>query len=347
MRPFHIHKRALLMQHIISIIVAFLMHLPELIALSDLEMGYNLFPDIHWINVSYEILFTYLSILLLFILNRKIFIPDSHVPEISWKRVAISFILTLVVCNLLGKGFVFLHQHFDVPAINATLHHYLHPLRDILIACIVTGTCYLEYQNLRSRRMLLENEQLRTENLVNQYETLKSQLNPHMLFNSLNTLYSLIRESPQKAQQFLQELSRVMRYTLHDNLAHTVSLAEEMEFVHSYTYLLQMRYEDNLHFEIDIPQEALTRKLPPMAVQMLVENAVKHNEISNRHPLTIHIGAKDGQLCISNRLQPKLSSSSGTCIGLANLSKRYQLLFGQNITIEETETDFKVTLPLI
>ena len=98
---------------------------------------------------------------------------------------------------------------------------------------------------------------------------------------------------------------------------------------------------------VDIPQEALTRKLPPMAVQMLVENAVKHNEISNRHPLTIHIGAKDGQLCISNRLQPKLSSSSGTCIGLANLSKRYQLLFGQNITIEETETDFKVTLPLI
>lgn len=347
MRPLSIHKKELLMQHIIAVIVAFLMHLPELIALSEPDMGNSLFPDIHWLNVSYEILFTYLSMWLLFVLNRKLFMLGGNVPNIGWRRVALSFVLTLVVCNLLGKGFVFLHQHFDVPAINATLHHYLHPLRDILIACIVTGTCYVEYQNQRSRRVLLENEQLRTENLINQYETLKSQLNPHMLFNSLNTLYSLIRESPQKAQQFLQELSRVMRYTLHDNLAHTVSLAEEMEFVHSYIYLLQMRYEDNLHFEVHIPQEALGRKIPPMAVQMLIENAVKHNEISNRHPLTIHIDAHNDLLCISNRLQPKLSGNSGTRIGLSNLSKRYRLLFERDITIEETATDFKVTLPLI
>lgn len=176
--------------------------------------------------------------------------------------------------------------------------------------------------------MLLENEQLRTENLVNQYETLKSQLNPHMLFNSLNTLYSLIRESPDKAQNYLQELSRVMRYTLHDNL-------------------LQMRYEDNLKFDIHIPQELLQRQVPPMAVQMLVENAVKHNEISNRNPLTVYICTEGNSLCVSNRIQPKLSDSSSTCIGLANLSKRYQLLLGRDITIEENNKNFKVTLPLI
>ena len=195
--------------------------------------------------------------------------------------------------------------------------------------------------------MLLENEQLRSENLVNQYEALKSQLNPHMLFNSLNTLYSLIRESPEKAQNYLQELSRVMRYTLHDNLSHTVSLNEEMSFVRSYIYLLQMRYEDNLNFDIDLPQELMRRQVPPMAVQMLVENAVKHNEISNRNPLTIRIHAEGNALCVSNRIQPKLTDSSSTCIGLANLSKRYRLLFGQDITIEENEKDFKVTLPLI
>ena len=198
-----------------------------------------------------------------------------------------------------------------------------------------------------SAAVLLENEQLRSENLVNQYEALKSQLNPHMLFNSLNTLYSLIRESPDKAQNYLQELSRVMRYTLHDNLSHTVSLNEEMSFVHSYLYLLQMRYEDNLHFDIDIPQELLQRQVPPMAVQMLVENAVKHNEISNRNPLTIRIHAEGNGLCVSNRIQPKLTDSSSTCIGLANLSKRYRLLFGKDITIEESNNDFKVTLPLI
>ena len=347
MKLFHVHKRFLLMLNAISVIVAFLMHLPELIALSDPVSGSRLFPDIHWANVSYEILFTYFSILLLFFINVKMIMRDNSSTGLGWKRVALTFVLTLIVCNLLGKGFVYAHQHFGIPAITAMLHHYLHPLRDILIACIVTGTCYLGHQNQRSRRMLLENEQLRTENLVNQYEALKSQLNPHMLFNSLNTLYSLIRESPDKAQNYLQELSRVMRYTLHDNLSHTVSLNEEMNFVRSYTYLLQMRYEDNLHFDIDIPQELLQRQVPPMAVQMLVENAVKHNEISNRNPLAIRIRAEEDKLCVSNHIQPKLSNSSSTCIGLANLSKRYRLLFGQDITIEENKKDFKVTLPLI
>ena len=138
-----------------------------------------------------------------------------------------------------------------------------------------------------------------------------------------------------------------MRYTLHDNLSHTVALNEEMSFVRSYIYLLQMRYEDNLNFDIDIPQELLQRQVPPMAVQMLVENAVKHNEISNRNPLTIRIYSEGKDLCVSNRIQPKLSDSSSTCIGLANLSKRYQLLFKRDITIEENEKTFKVTLPLI
>lgn len=335
------------MLNAISILVAFLMHLPELIALSDPVAGSNLFPDVHWANVSYEIIFTFFSILLLFILNVIIMMPDNKTTVLGWKRVTITFIFTLIVCNLLGKGFVYIHQNLGVPAITAVLHHYLHPLRDTLIACIVTGTCYFEYQNQRSRRVLLENEQLRTENLVNQYEALKSQLNPHMLFNSLNTLYSLIRESPDKAQNYLQELSRVMRYTLHDNLSHTVSLNEEMSFVRSYIYLLQMRYEDNLIFDIDIPTDLLQKQVPPMAVQLLVENAVKHNEISNKNPLTIRIFVEGNGLCVSNRIQPKLSDSSSTCVGLANLSKRYKLLFGQDITIEDKENNFKVTLPLI
>ena len=320
MKLFHIHKRFLLMMNAISILVAFLMHLPELIALSEPEAGSRLFPDVHWANVSYEILFTYLSTVLLFFLNIGMMRLNKPTAELSWRRVAVTFVVTLAACNLLGKGFVYAHEHFGVPAITAMLHHYLHPLRDILIACIVTGTSYLDHQSRRSQRMLLENEQLRTENLVNQYEALKSQLNPHMLFNSLNTLYSLIRESPDKAQNYLQELSRVMRYTLHDN---------------------------QTHFDIDIPQALMQRQVPLMAVQMLVENAVKHNEISNRNPLTIRIGAEGDGLCVSNRLQPKLTDSSSTCIGLANLSKRYRLLFGRDITIEESEKNFKVTLPLI
>ena len=168
------------------------------------------------------------------------------------EKLLLSFLVTWIASNLLGKGFVALHQHFDIPAIDALLHHYLHPLRDFLISVVVTGSCYLMYQNRKSNMVLLENQQLRTENIANQYETLKNQLNPHMLFNSLNTLSTLIRESSDKAQDYLRELSRVLRYTLQDNDSHSVTLAEEMDFVHAYLYLLKMRYEENLNFDIRI-----------------------------------------------------------------------------------------------
>lgn len=331
----------------ISVMVAFLTHFPELIALSGSESNNSLFPGMHWTDVGNEVVFTYLSLILLFFVNEKLFHFNQPFAHIGWKKLLASFVLTWLASSLLGKGFVFLHHRFDIPAIDAMLHHYLHPLRDFLISSLVTGSSYLAYQNRKSRQMLLENQQLRTENIINQYEALKNQLNPHMLFNSLNTLSSLIRESSEKAQLYLQELSKVMRYTLHDNDSHVVTLREEMDFVRSYIYLLQMRYEENLRFDIQIPADLLERKIPPMAIQMLVENAVKHNEISNRHPLTVHIRATDEQVEISNLLQPKLNSPAGTRIGLSNLAKRYRLLHKKEITVTEEDKRFTIHIPLI
>ena len=203
------------------------------------------------------------------------------------------------------------------------------------------------YQNRRSSLIKIENQQLRAENIENQYEALKSQLNPHMLFNSLNTLSALIRESTPKAQDYLQELSRVLRYTLQDNSTHAVSLEEEMEFVHSYIYLMKMRYEDNLIFNIGIKPEAMRRRVPPMSVQMLVENAIKHNEISKRNPLRINLLSTNDTLTASNPLQPKLTSDGGTGIGLDNLSKRYRLLLQKDILIKTENQQFIVSIPLI
>ena len=329
-------NKYVLIVNAISIMVAFLTHFPELITLSNPYSADELsFPGMHWADVGNEVLFTYLSLLFLFFLNEAVFRFNSDMVSIGWKKVICSFVLTWVVSNLLGKCFVYLHQHFDVPAIDAMLHHYLHPLRDFLITCIVTGSCYFFHQNRKSRKMLLENQQLRMENVINQYEALKSQLNPHMLFNSLNTLYLLIRESPDKARHYLEELSRVMRYTLQDNESHSVTLREEMEFVQSYMYLLQVRYEENLQFDIRIHPELMSRKLPPMALQLLVENAVKHNEISNRRPLTVSVIAEGDTVEVSNPLQPKRGGSAGMGIGLANLAKRYQLLYKKDIIVKE------------
>jgi LytS/YehU family sensor histidine kinase len=168
-----------------------------------------------------------------------------------------------------------------------------------------------------------------------------------MLFNSLNTLRSLVRENQDKAQDYIQELSRVLRYTLQSNESQSVSLREEMEFASAYIFLLKMRFENNLQFDIQIGKSFEDYRLPPMAVQVLIENAVKHNEISDRKPLTIHISTdSEGYLSVSNDIQPKRTAASGTGIGLVNLAKRYRLLFKQDIQITE-DKEFTVCIPLI
>ncbi len=332
---------------VISVVVAFLTHFPELISLFDHSGQNSLFSGMSMADVANEILFTFVSLLILFAMNTVLFGFNRPTARITWGKMILSFVLTGFASNLLGQGFVFLHHQFDIPAIDAMVHHYLHPLRDFIITCIVTGSCYMIHLIRKSQQVSVENEQLRSENLVNQFEALKNQLNPHMLFNSLNTLRSLIRETPDKAQDYLQELSRVLRYTLQGNECMSVTLREEMEFVSAYNFLLKMRYEENLEFDIRIEEGAETLLLPPMSVQLLIENAVKHNEISNRHPLVIRVCTTGKQLTVSNPIQRKKTASGGLQIGLANLAKRYSLLFKEEIEVREDNNTFIVTIPLI
>ena len=258
------------------------------------------------------------------------------------------FFLDLLLNGIMGKCFVFLHRTYGIPAIEASVHVYTHPLRDFLLAGIITLSCYLMNRSLKSRKVMMEMQQLKIENIANQFEALKNQLNPHMLFNSLNTLYSLIRESPEKAQEYLNELSKVMRYTLQkDSDSHSITLSEELEIVHSYIYLLKMRYEENLIFNFNLDEAETNRHIPKMAIQMLIENAVKHNEISNRHPLVIDITTRNNSIEVSNNLQLRRGTVSSTGIGLSNLSNRYKLLYKKDIEITETEKRFSVVIPLI
>ena len=315
---------------IISLMVAVLIHFPESVSLFDRFESHSLFPGMKFMDVANEILFTFVSLLILFAINTRLF----HFNQASIKITA-------------AKILFFLHRTFDIPAIDAMVHHYLHPLRDFIMACLVTSSCCIIYLVRRQQLVLIENEQLQAENIRNQYEVLKNQLNPHMLFNSLNTLRSLVRENQDKAQDYIQELSRVLRYTLQSNESQSVSLREEMEFASAYIFLLKMRFENNLQFDIQIAKSFEDYRLPPMAVQVLIENAVKHNEISDRKPLTIHIVTNnEGYLSVSNDIQPKRTAASGTGIGLVNLAKRYRLLFKQDIQITE-DKEFSVCIPLI
>lgn len=349
--------RYTLITNAIGVAVSFAINLPELIALlpfndnvglSNAEMMYSNLTVIQVVN---EILFTYISILILFYINKKILQLIGVGTSIDVRKILFSAVIVWIASSLLSNGFVFLHKLLGISTIDSMAHIYSHPLRNILISSIVTMSSYLMFQNAVSKRVALENQQLKTENIKNQYEALKNQLNPHMLFNSLNTLYSLIREEPDKAQAYLMQLSKVIRYTLNteeNTEANVICLQEELDYVKSYIYLLQMRYEDNLRFNINIDDRLTNRKIPRMAIQLLLENAVKHNEISSVHPLEVNVSSTSNlSLEIANRMQPRRGEIHSNSIGLHNLNKRYQLLFGKSIEISKSDGIFKVTIPLV
>lgn len=218
--------------------------------------------------------------------------------------------------------------------------------RGVLMAVITYFFSRFMTETARKNEILLENEQLKHENLLVQLNSLKNQLNPHFLFNSLNTLSWLINEDKAKSQRYLQKLSQVLRYSLNMQEQSLVPLQEELDLVENYVFLLQMRFVDNLKITQKIPRtEGFV--IPPLSVQLLIENAVKHNVISSGTPLSIHLELLENRqaLQVSNSLHPK-AQSSGTGIGLVNLNQRFKLLMDREIEITQEDT-FKVVLPLM
>lgn len=332
---------------VLSAVVAVLVHFPELVSMFQFSAEFNPFGHIGVAEVASEVGYLFLSLLLLFWLNAVVFKFHNTQRKIRWQWLVLSFFATWLLSSAMAHLFILMREYLHIPAINVTLHHYLHPLRDSIISCVVTGGSYIIYLISRQQAIVVENQLLRAENLENQYQSLKNQLNPHMFFNSLNTLNSLIRESPAKAQSYTCELSKVLRYTLHTSKPKGVSLAQELEFVHAYIYLLQTRYEENLNFHIEIDNQLLEHALPPMAIQLLIENAVKHNEISTKNPMHLTIRTVGPTIEVCNPIQPKLSAEHSAGIGLDNLQKRYELLFKQSIAVCTENGVYCVTLPLI
>jgi hypothetical protein len=196
--------------------------------------------------------------------------------------------------------------------------------------------------------IMLENEQLKSENLRARYNTLVGQINPHFLFNSLNSLQALVREGKEDdAVRYIDRLSDTFRYTIRHDPDSTTTLGEELEFVTAYGYLLEVRYAEKLFIDIDVEPEKLGWRLPTFSIQPLVENAVKHNVITRARPLHISIRTSGDLLVVSNPISPKIDPEKGTGIGLANLSNRWQLLTGQGIEVRDDGKTFSVSLPFI
>jgi LytS/YehU family sensor histidine kinase len=212
----------------------------------------------------------------------------------------------------------------------------------LIITLFMTGRLFFA----NWRKAAVDAERLKKESVEAQYNNLKNQVNPHFLFNSLNALTNLVYQDQDKAVKFIKQLSDVYRYVLDSRDKEVVSLQEELKFIEAYAYLQQIRFGNKLKIEIDLAH--VKSLVAPLAIQMLVENAIKHNEISEEHPLFIRIYKHDQNLVVENTLQRKsvlLDESSG--LGLENIKNRYEFLSTGEVDVHEAEGKFIVAIPII
>ena len=214
----------------------------------------------------------------------------------------------------------------------------------LLVSALYEGVYFYD----RWRASMVEQERLRREYVESQLAGLRDQVNPHFLFNSLNTLAYLIPEDPQRAVHFVRKLSKVYRYILEMRDKQLIPLAEELAFLDAYVFLLQERFGDNLRVDIDIPAARREDRVVPLSLQMLFENAIKHNVISQDRPLTIRVFVEDGDhLVVTNKLQVRPQATPSTGVGLENIRNRYAFFCDRPVVVTQTDEAFRVELPLL
>ena len=191
------------------------------------------------------------------------------------------------------------------------------------------------------------NRNLQKENAILQYRQLKSQINPHFLFNSLNVLVSMINKNQEAAVRYTKRLSTVYRYVLTHDLQDIVSVREEVDFIENYIDILRSRFNEGIEFRFDINPDDMLKSVPPMSLQLLIENAVKHNAVLPDDPLIINVSTDHFSLIVSNNLKPRISCNDEIGIGLKNLSRKYGIIAGTDISILKGSDTFTVKLPLL
>lgn len=227
----------------------------------------------------------------------------------------------------------------------------------LLLASVVMATYEAVSFYIRLEKTQAEKTELERHYIQSQLEGLRNQVNPHFLFNSLNTLVYLIPENSEKAVSFVRQLSKVYRYVLESRDANLIPLADELEFLQAYIFLQKERFGEN--FQVKIEQNLLQDQPPinqqtnqpvhqivPLSLQMLFENAIKHNIISREKPLLVEVFCRDGSLVVRNNLQLKNQVSDSTGVGLANIRERYRMLVGKEVFVEATADFFSVALPV-
>jgi len=198
------------------------------------------------------------------------------------------------------------------------------------------------------RELALQEEKMKTEVLASNFEALKNQVNPHFMFNSLNTLTSLIYQNQELAAKYVGQLSKVYRSVLSNEKSEVITIEEELKTLESYIFLQSIRFEDRFKVEIDLNEEVKAKSIPPMVLQMLIENCIKHNEITEACPLIIKLYKEGEMICVQNVKAPKqVLPGDKSSIGLENIKARYRILSDIPVEIADDKNEFVVKLPLL
>ncbi|MBO4307069.1 MAG: histidine kinase [Bacteroidales bacterium] len=312
--------------------------LTGIMSLSHINDGWIMDEDFH-IVLTFS-----LNIALLFLLMVYNFYVIKKDID-NKKKYLYGIIGSIVITILFSLLSLFLHRWiYDRIQLPDTLS--VNFLKDLAVAIVAILVSISLFNFTRRHQMTLEKEQLQREVLMARYEALENQLDPHFLFNSLNTLSGLIGNDDEKAQQYLQHLATNYRYIMRGQ--RIVTLADELQFVSSYCAMMQIRYGDNLIIDNRVDRTLSNYGIIPISIQLLIENALKHNVVSDRHSLTITLETTPQHMFrVSNRMRPKQEMSQGSGLGLANLDKRYRLLCNKRVNIQRVDDCFIVEVPLI
>jgi sensor histidine kinase YesM len=331
-------------------------HLKILLAGIFITIAFNLlwkgafFTESFWVTLVLVVI--QLEIFLIIALKIFAYRLSNSGKEYKKKIIArlSGFYLIILV---IGTAFVFLgvvaSMLFNDVQFSQMLEQFVsQELKRFLISWIISVTVasvvffYMEWNNALTRE-----QKLREEKLIFQYETLKNQVNPHFLFNSLNTLSSLIPKDPELSELFISKFSTIYRYILEKSDREIVGLREEIEFVESYFFLQKIRDDGKINLQIEVGHPEAYQILP-ISLQLLVENALKHNAATRENPLTIRIYLEnDDMLIVENNIQKKMNLEPSSKIGLKNLKERISLLMNKPLLIEEGTEKFLVKLPVM
>ncbi len=260
----------------------------------------------------------------------------------------VRYLLTILLNIILFSGAILLFAYLYPVLTEQSMHKseqgLVYFVYFIILLILIFVSRVLRYQIIH-KDDIIQNELLKQQKLHAELAALKNQINPHFLFNSLNSLNTLVRDN-REAITFVNKLSFMYRYILQSGNQDLATVQEELEFLESYVHLIKTRYRDRFTITIDVEDQWMNTKVPILAIQLLVENAVKHNEISENLPLHVRVFSTEKHLVVENKIQPRNTFVDSTGNGLVNLKKRYFLLKNRQIVITNKNKVFRVKLPL-